>query len=281
MASAQPSRQHLLPDLLRAAHIGPAFAVTALTMLLAVAASLPPLSAVLVTAAVATGQLTVGWANDLLDAGRDRQVARADKPLARGRLTARWVLTCLVGAAVLCVGLSCALGWRSAALHLGVCLVAAHAYNLGLKATAWSWAPYAVAFGALPAVVTLAQPPWSAREGVPPAPWLVLAAAMLGVAAHVLNALPDLADDAATGILGLPHRMGAGRSRVVAVVLLLGGSAVTVLGPPGRPPAWAAAVGMLTVVLGAVSLVAHHRTPFRAAIGIALVDVVLLVGMVR
>ena len=43
-------------------------------------------------------------------------------------------------------------------VHL-VSVASGWAYNLGLKSTAWSWAPYAVAFGALPAVVSLADDP--------------------------------------------------------------------------------------------------------------------------
>ena len=39
------------------------------------------------TAAVLAGQLTIGWGNDLVDAERDRQVGRADKPLAHGELS--------------------------------------------------------------------------------------------------------------------------------------------------------------------------------------------------
>ena len=34
--------------------------------------------------------------------------------------------------------------------------------------------------------------------------WAVAAGACLGVAAHLANVLPDLADDASTGVRGLP-----------------------------------------------------------------------------
>ena len=77
------------------------------------------------------------------------------------------------------------------------------AYNLYFKRTLWSALPYAVAFGTLPAVVTLAlpDPEW-------PAPWTFLAGALLSIGAHLLNALPDLADDASTGVHALPHQLG-------------------------------------------------------------------------
>ena len=61
--------------LLRAAHGVPTLAVTVLALLLAVTADLGPARTALVTAAVLAGQLSIGWSNDLVDAGRDRAVA--------------------------------------------------------------------------------------------------------------------------------------------------------------------------------------------------------------
>jgi 4-hydroxybenzoate polyprenyltransferase len=92
-----------------------------------------------------------------------------------------------------------------------------------------------VAFGSLPAVVSLAAP----RPELPAA-WIVAAGTAFGTAAHFINTLSELADDAATGIKGLPQRIGGRRSQVVATVLLLAASMVTVLGPGGSPPgvAW-------------------------------------------
>lgn len=257
--------------LLRAAHFPPTVAVTVVVALLAVADGQPPAVTAVVTAAVLTGQLTIGWGNDLADADRDRQVGRLDKPLASGRICEPAVRRALVAAAVACVGLSFAAGWRSALVHLCLGVASGHTYNLVAKRTAWSWLPYAVAFGSLPAVVTLAggSPRWAPW-------WLLVTAALLGVGAHFLNVLPDLEDDRATGVRGLPHRLGATRARVVATGLLVAGSAVAALGPAGAPPRWALAVLGLVVALGVVALVARGRLPFYAAIVIALLDVSLL-----
>ena len=93
--------------------------------------------------------------------------------------------------------------------------------------------PYLVAFGLLPAFVVVALP----GHPAPPA-WLVGAGALLGGGAHFANVLPDLADDAATGVRGLPHRLGAGRSAAAAAFLLLGATLTLVFGPAG-PPSWA------------------------------------------
>jgi 4-hydroxybenzoate polyprenyltransferase len=257
--------------LLRAAHLGPTVAVTVLVAVLAAGRGLPLLEASLVTAAVLTGQLTIGWANDLVDLGRDRRVGRTDKPLATGEVPVGSVRTALVLAAGATVALSFTLGWRSALVHLVLVVGAGQAYNLGLKATAWSWAPYAVAFGALPAVVTLADPdpswpPW----------WLTLAGSTLGVGAHFLNVLPDLADDAVTGVRGLPHRLGERRSRVTATALLVAASGAALVGRDGPVVWWTVAVAVVVLALAAASLRGRGRTPFRAAIGIAVLDVVLV-----
>lgn len=260
--------------LLRAAHLGPTVAVTLVVALLALATDLEAPAAVVVVGAVLAGQLTIGWGNDLVDAGRDQAVGRADKPLAAGELDRRLVLRCLAAAAVACVVLSLLAGWRSGLVHLLVGVASGHAYNLGLKATAWSWLPYALAFGTLPSVVTLAgdSPAWA------PA-WMAATAAALGVGAHFLNALPDLADDARTGVRGLPHRLGATWSRLLATLLLVGGSLAAVLGPAGAPRSWALVALGVVLVLGVVALAGRGKAPFRAAMLIALVDVALLVAV--
>ncbi len=257
--------------LLRAAHGGPTLAVTTLVAVLAGGRGVGWQAGLLLVGAVLAGQLTIGWVNDLVDLRRDREVGRTDKPLATGELPVAAVRTALALAAAATVGLSLALGWRSALVHLVLVVGSGQAYNLGLKATAWSWVPYAVAFGTLPAVVTLAgaDPTW-------PEPWLMLAAGTLGVAAHFLNVVPDLADDAATGVRGLPHRIGETASRVTATTLLVVASLAALLGRDGAPGAWGWALLVLVLGLAAVSLRGRGRTPFRAAVAIALVDVVLV-----
>jgi 4-hydroxybenzoate polyprenyltransferase len=272
MEDSADSRPHAstVPALLGAAHPGPALAVTVLAALLGTALDLTPDRVVLVTAAVLCGQLSIGWSNDLVDLARDRAVGRSDKPLALGTISPRTVTVACAVAVGLCVLLSLACGWVAGLVHLG-CTAAGWAYNLGLKATVWSWAPYAAAFGGLPVFVWLAGddpglPPW----------WLPLAAACLGVGAHLLNVLPDIDDDRATGVRGLPHRLGARRLPAASVVVLGAGSVLVLLG--ADVAASAAIAGLAVVaVLGVVVLRGRGRVPFVAAVGIALMDVVLLV----
>lgn len=263
----------LLSALLAAAHAGPTVAVSAITALLAVAGDLPAAAVVLVSGAVLTGQLTIGWANDLLDAERDRAVGRTDKPIADGRVPRSLVLGSLAAAGVACVALSLGAGLRSGLVHLVLVVAMGQAYNLGLKATAWSWVPYALAFGSLPAVVSLAAP-----EAVVAPWWLLVAGASLGVGAHLLNALPDLADDEATGVRGLPHRLGSHRSRLLAAVLLGVASLAAGLGPAGAPGPLLVVGLLVATVLLVVTVVGRGRLPFQAAMALALLDVALLVA---
>ena len=259
-----------IPALARACHPGPTVAVTTLATLLALRADLAPLTVLAVTTAVLSGQLVIGWANDALDAGRDRRVGRQDKPVATGELEVRTVVTAAGVALVACIALSFSLGWRAGLCHVVLLVGSGLAYDLGVKATVWSWLPYALAFGSLPAVPVLAQDPPAL-----PAWWAVAAGAALGVGAHLVNVLPDLEDDAATGVRGLPHRLGARASQVGAALLLLGASVSLVLGPGGLS-GWGAAALVLTVVLAVTVATTRGRTPFRAAMLMALVDVVLL-----
>jgi 4-hydroxybenzoate polyprenyltransferase len=270
-AAGRDGRDPIPVLLLRAAHPVPALAVTVLAGLLAVAIALPPERTVLVVAAVLTGQLSIGWSNDLLDRERDRAVGRTDKPLATGALPAGVARAAVAVAVVLTVPLGLACGLAAGAVHV-VCTAAGWGYNLGLKATAWSWLPYAVCFGGIPVFVALADRP----SDLPPL-WFPVTGALLGVGAHFLNVLPDLGDDAATGVRGLPHRVGARWSPAVATAVLVLASVVTVVGSEvGVLPA---ALSLLLVgALAVGALVGHGRGPFLAAIGIALVDVVLLVG---
>lgn len=262
--------------LVLAAHPGPAAVVTVLAASLGVGLGSAPRTTLLVTAAVLTGQLSVGWSNDWIDAARDVAVGRSDKPVVTGLLDAATLRRWALGALAVCVVTSFLTGPVPGAVHV-VAVASAWAYNAALKRTAWSWAPYAVSFGLLLVFVALAEP---GRGG--PTAWGVVAAALLGVGAHVANVLPDLEDDAATGVRGLPHRLGRTRATVAALVALLAAVAVTVLspaGPPG-PVAWGGAVCALALAAagGGVALARRRsRLPFTLSMAVAAVCVALLV----
>ncbi|MFZ5851843.1 MAG: UbiA family prenyltransferase, partial [Actinomycetota bacterium] len=190
--------------LLQAAHPLPALAVTGAAGALAAGAGQPASGVLRAVLMVLAGQASIGWSNDAWDWRRDAAAGRQDKPVARGAVGPRPVWLAAVGAAGLCVPLSLWYGVAAGLVHL-VAVASAWAYNLRLKATAWSFAPYALSFGLLPVFVVLGLP------GTPLPPWWAVAAgALLGVGAHLANALPDLADDLAPGVRGAPHRLGPG-----------------------------------------------------------------------
>lgn len=264
-------------NLVRCAHPGPALGVTVVGFLLALAAGLGPSRALLVTAAVGAGQLSIGWCNDWRDRHRDRHNGRTDKPLATGALPAQVVGLAAALAAIACVALSLALGAVPGVLHLAA-VAAAWAYNFGLKATAASVLPYAIAFGLLPAFVVAAAP------GQPAAPyWLVLSGALLGSGAHFANVVPDLDNDLATGVRGLPHRIGAGPAAATGAVLLLAATIVLAFGRAGPP----GVVGWLAIALAVpaagVAAVAGlgrpelRRPAFGGVVVLAILDTGLLV----
>jgi 4-hydroxybenzoate polyprenyltransferase len=258
-------------------HPLPSVAVTAFGTALAAAAGNGAGTCVLVAVAVLAGQLSIGWSNDRIDVRLDRAAGRLDKPVAGGAVPVRAVEAAIAAAVAVCVAGSLALGWRAGLLHLGA-VSCGWLYNLGLKATVVSWLPYAAAFGSLPGVATLALP-----SAPGPAAWAVAAGALLGVAAHLTNALPDLAADRAFGVAGLPHRIGARASVVLAAAGLLAGTAVLVLAPRGGPSAFgvvAFAVAAAWAVGG--SAVAWRRPGtsrlFLGTIVVAALDVVLLLA---
>ncbi len=262
--------------LVRACHPGPTLAVTMLTVLLGAAADLRPGRLGVLGLAVLAGQLTIGWSNDLVDAERDAAVGRTDKPLATGRLGVGTVRAALVVALAACAVGSFALGPAAGSAHLILVVGSGWVYNVGLKSTIASFVPYAVAFGALPVVVQL-----SAVPPVVPPVWMMITGATLGTAAHLVNALPDLIDDAATAVAGLPHRLGSLRSRAVATVLLLGGTVVSIVGPGTAPPVWVWTALVIICALTALIMIGRGATPFRTALAVALIDVVVLVQRSR
>ncbi len=274
-AAAPPSGSpNVLIGLIRSCHPIPSAAVTGIATGLAWLAGAAPAAVILVALAVLTGQLSIGWSNDRIDAARDRAVHRADKPVALGLISRRTVGAAAVAALITTMAASSALGWRAALANLLV-VACGWAYNLGAKATWWSWLPYAIAFGSLPAVGTLAAP------GHPlPAAWAVGAGALFGVSAHLANVLPDLDEDTATGVRGLPHRLGARATAVIAPVLLLVSSLVVLFGAGGAIPAWRWAAAVLLTVVAVGGAVAGFRQPkgrvlFLATVLVVIADVAL------
>jgi 4-hydroxybenzoate polyprenyltransferase len=261
-----------LSGLVLASHPAPSVAVSTLGTVLFISAGNPARTCLFGALALLTGQLSIGWSNDLIDQARDRAAGRRDKPLATGAIGVAELRRACAVALVLTIPASLALGIRPGLLQL-LTVGAGWSYNLGLKSRLLSPLPYLVAFGALPGIATLALP----HPRLPPL-WITLAAALIGAAAHFGNVLPDLADDLAGGVRGLPQRLGLAGSALTAGALSL---AATVLVLPHSQSVVAGVLLLGVLVLIGMGLRACLRggrpaLAFYAIIGCAAGNVGLL-----
>lgn len=241
--------------LARGCHPLPTAAVTTFAVALGAGrGDLPAATLVTVGVAVLTGQLSIGWSNDAVDADSDRAAGRAEKPVVAGALSPRTLWAAALAAVVVCVLASLSVGVAAGSSHL-VGVASGWVYNLRLKRTVLSPLPYAVAFGLLPAFVLLAGP-HPTRPGAD----LLLAAALLGTAAHLANAAPDIDSDRTAGIHGLPQRLGRQRSLRIVPVLVAAAALLLAVGP-SRPGGG----GLLLLAVGGLVALSAGRVPVTRA----------------
>ena len=207
-----------LQGLLKAAHFGPTLIVTTIGFLFAVHYWWAG-PAFVIAFGIFTGQLIVGWSNDLYDFADDLKHQRMKKPLVAGLITKDFLnkrLRFMVpfsfianlfgplgikGGLVYMLGIACGVG-----------------YNFYFKFSILSPLPYAIAFAALPSSVAISK-------AVSPPLWMLLGGALFGMAAHFINVLKDMKEDQISGIKGLPQRLGRTKSIAVAVLLIVLGIA--------------------------------------------------------
>ena len=256
--------------LVRATHALPSVAVTAFFAATGLAAGLGARTPLL-AAAVLVGQASISWANDYLDAPLDRLAARRDKPLATGEVRRSVVGRYAVGALLADVPLSLLLGWRAGAAHV-VAVASAWHYDVWLKRTWASPAPFALSFGLVPVIVAAALPGSPRPQAV-----IVAAAAACGVAAHFANTLPDVTADALTGVRGLPQQLGPAWSTVVAVTFVSVAGVLLVVATDAAPLALAAAA---VDVAAAVVVVARGGRRDRAFVLVIVAVAVLVAAFV-
>lgn len=265
-----------IASLLLSSHPGPGAAVTLVAVVLGIGVGLEPWRVVVLGLAVLCNQWSVGLSNDWIDADRDAAVGRRDKPVARGWIARSTVRNAAFATGAAAILLTLPLGLPATLAHT-VFILSAWSYNVGLKRTLLSVLPYLVSFGLLPAIVALALPTPAVA-----APWAIALGVLLGAAAHFANVLPDLDDDRATGVRGLPHRLGRRASGIVTYLVLAAASVVALLGPAG-PIGWFQWAGLalgLGIATAGILLVLSRppsRLLFRLIIAAALVDVALLV----
>jgi len=208
-------------QLVRAAHPLHALATALVLGGAALVSGRPLREGVLVAATVLVGQAVVGWHNDLVDRHRDAAHARPGKPLATGSLEPGTVWFAVACGVLLVVPLALGSGVTAGCAYL-LSVAVALLGNVALRRTAWSFLPWAVSYGLLPAFLSYGG--WGGQaDGDPPTVVMTVLAALLGVAVHVLLALPDLVDDNADGLRHLPLRLalrtGAPRLMVVTIVV--------------------------------------------------------------
>lgn len=268
-AAHPPAASHLVRVLWGATHPGPTLVVTALSLALGIAAGVEPVRLVLLVVAVFAGQVSVGLSNDAIDSARDAAVGRTDKPIAGGVITPERALAVAVASLVVAVVLSVPLGPGLLAAH-AIALASAWSYNAGLKSTPFSIFPFLLSFGLFPSFATLSLP----DPGLA-APWASLAGAALGAAVHLTNVVRDLDDDRRTGVRGLPHRLGARASVMLAAVGIAVGAVAVLLGTDATTVGVIFFAAVLIVALAAVVMVVV-RPPGRAVFQLTMLAALLL-----
>ena len=199
--------------LLKASHFGPTLLVTAISFGFATYYWWEG-PAYVIAFGVFTGQLVVGWSNDLYDFEDDLKHNRQSKPLVNGVITKeylqRWLRLMVPFSFI--ANLGGPLGLKGGLVYMfGVaCGVA---YNFYFKFSFLSPLPYAIAFAALPSCIAISK-------DITPPTWMWLGGALFGMAAHFINVIKDMKQDQISEIKGLPQRLGT-RYSIVAAALLI------------------------------------------------------------
>ena len=202
-----------IAGLLKASHFGPTLIVTSISWFFA-AYYWREGPAFVIAFGVFTGQLVVGWSNDLYDYEDDLKHNRVKKPLVAGLISRKYLTNwlCFMVPFAFVANLLGPLGFKGGLVYMfGISMGVA--YNFYFKYNRFSWLPYALAFAALPSCVAISK-------GVTPPTWMWLGGAIFGSAAHFINVIKDMDQDRASGIGGLPQRLGKRNSIVAAIVLI-------------------------------------------------------------
>lgn len=211
-----------LRALMKASHFGPTLLVTAISWFFANFYWWEG-PAYVIAFGVFTGQLVVGWSNDLYDYQDDLKHNRTNKPLVAGVISRDYLMKWLrfMVPFSFVANLLGPLGFKGGLVYMfGISMGVA--YNFYFKFNAFSWLPYALAFAALPSCIAISK-------DINPPVWMWLGGALLGSAAHFINVIKDMDKDRESGIGGLPQRLGKLGSIQVAVLLTLLGTAVLII----------------------------------------------------
>lgn len=207
--------------LLKASHFVPSLIVSSIAFLFGVHYWWEG-PAYVIAFTVFTGQLVVGWSNDLYDFADDQKHQRMNKPLVSGVITEKYLRSWLIFMVPFSflANILGPLGFKGGLLYwLGIGFGVA--YNFYFKFTFLSPLPFAFAFAILPSCIAISK-------DVTPPLWMWLGGALLGCAAHFINVLKDLEQDRQSEIRGLPQILGKKASIAIAIMLSFIAAAVVV-----------------------------------------------------
>jgi 4-hydroxybenzoate polyprenyltransferase len=202
-----------LRGLLKASHFGPTLLVTAISFGFATYYWWEG-PAYVIAFGVFTGQLVVGWSNDLYDYEDDLRHDRQNKPLVAQTISKetlqRWLRFMVPFSFV--ANMLGPLGFKGGLVYM-LGIACGIAYNFYFKFSPLSPLPYAIAFAALPSSIAIS------KEITPPT-WMWLGGALFGMAAHFINVIKDMKEDRLSEIRGLPQILGTTKSIIAAAVLI-------------------------------------------------------------
>ncbi|MBM2811298.1 MAG: UbiA prenyltransferase, partial [Chloroflexi bacterium] len=160
---------------------------------------------------LAFSQFAVGAFNDYCDADLDA-ASKPSRPIPSGVATRQGALLATVALLASTLALGASFGPSTFAFTvLGT--FPGLAYDRFLKRTPWSWAPYVLGLPILPLWS------WSTLGELPSAAaWAYPFGALLALALHLANALPDHESDREASAGGLVQFLGRGHSLVMLFV---------------------------------------------------------------
>ncbi len=215
-------------------------------------------------------QAAIGVTNDYFDRALDTET-KPWKPVAAGIVAPPVAVVLALVLIAVTVVLAATLGIAGFLLAM-VGLASGLVYDARLKRTVFSAIPYMVAIPTLPLWVWATLGEWRAALW-----WLLPVGALIGLALHLQNTIADIDGDAAHGVHGLAHRLGAERSMLLGWAAFGAALAVTVAIAPAisYDLRWyAPAVGVaLLCLLASIAAYSLRRDAFALQLGFGLLGI--------